>query len=94
MTGSTRFGTACRRLDSQVNPLLYPGPNVVNYGQRQAFRRALSLLDLDSVIDAYRAEEGRSEKGSDAGIGDPFKCLQHMASISPVGNDRVGVLVL
>ena len=36
LTGSTRFGTACRRLDSQVNPLLYPGPNAVNYGQRQA----------------------------------------------------------
>lgn len=54
------------RLDSQVNPLLYPGPNAVNYGQRQAFRRALRLL-----VDAIARKKGAVRRGPMQGLGTP-----------------------
>ena len=54
------------KLGSQANPLTYPGPQALDYNGRQRFRRAVRLLvDLDSVMDASRNEEGRSEQGSE-----------------------------
>ena len=63
----TRSGSSWPSTSWAIRPIhLYVGPTAVNYGQRQMYRRALRLLlDLDSVIDAYRAEDDRSEKGSD-----------------------------
>lgn len=54
------------KLGTQANPLLYVGPQALSYDARQRLRRGVRLLvDLDSIMDAYRNEDSKSEKGSE-----------------------------